>query len=207
MSTDAVLQLTFSSLRCWTTASVFSRPEDFCCGLKSTNSLTHCLCFSASCLILSFCFTLHFTLCTSRSLYFHSAACRMCVCLVFCSPAASPELPPRYLLGQGQRPNTITHVCWYRTQNLSLTDYLRMNQVLTADRSSLAVTTPCTEKCVMDAPHKWRFTCDFWKESPVSPDTGRSLGWRALQFLSNMKGCIINLMRLTREQLFIAVKH
>ncbi|XP_058259564.1 FERM, ARHGEF and pleckstrin domain-containing protein 2 isoform X2 [Hemibagrus wyckioides] len=47
---------------------------------------------------------------------------------MFCSPAASPELPPRYLLGQGQRPNTITHVCWYRTQNLSLTDYLRMNQ-------------------------------------------------------------------------------
>ncbi|XP_057696732.1 FERM, ARHGEF and pleckstrin domain-containing protein 2 isoform X3 [Corythoichthys intestinalis] len=44
------------------------------------------------------------------------------------SPAASPELPPRYLLGQGQRPNTITHVCWYRNQNLSLTDYLRMNQ-------------------------------------------------------------------------------
>ncbi|XP_071373661.1 FERM, ARHGEF and pleckstrin domain-containing protein 2 isoform X1 [Centroberyx affinis] len=47
---------------------------------------------------------------------------------VFCSPAVSPELPPRYLLGQGQRPNTITHVCWYRNQNLSLTDYLRMNQ-------------------------------------------------------------------------------
>lgn len=49
---------------------------------------------------------------------------------VFGSPAVSPELPPRYLLGQGQRPNTITHVCWYRNQNLSLTDYLRMNQVL-----------------------------------------------------------------------------
>ncbi|XP_071011027.1 FERM, ARHGEF and pleckstrin domain-containing protein 2 isoform X2 [Oncorhynchus clarkii lewisi] len=47
---------------------------------------------------------------------------------MFCSPAVSPELPPRYLLGQGQRPNTITHVCWYRNQNLSLTDYLRMNQ-------------------------------------------------------------------------------
>ncbi|XP_072295529.1 FERM, ARHGEF and pleckstrin domain-containing protein 2 isoform X2 [Eucyclogobius newberryi] len=47
---------------------------------------------------------------------------------LFGSPAASPELPPRYLLGQGQRPNTITHVCWYRNQNLSLTDYLRMNQ-------------------------------------------------------------------------------
>lgn len=60
------------------------------------------------------------------------------VCSVFCSPAASPELPPRYLLGQGQRPNTITHVCWYRTQNLSLTDYLRMNQVHTANRSSPA---------------------------------------------------------------------
>ncbi|XP_034091494.1 FERM, ARHGEF and pleckstrin domain-containing protein 2 isoform X2 [Gymnodraco acuticeps] len=44
------------------------------------------------------------------------------------SPAVSPELPPRYLLGQGQRPNTITHVCWYRNQNLSLTDYLRMDQ-------------------------------------------------------------------------------
>ncbi|XP_038162809.1 FERM, ARHGEF and pleckstrin domain-containing protein 2 isoform X2 [Cyprinodon tularosa] len=48
--------------------------------------------------------------------------------LVFGSPAVSPELPPRYLLGQGQRPNTITHVCWYRNQNLSLNDYLRMNQ-------------------------------------------------------------------------------
>ncbi|XP_056131926.1 FERM, ARHGEF and pleckstrin domain-containing protein 2 isoform X2 [Lampris incognitus] len=47
---------------------------------------------------------------------------------LFCSPVISPELPPRYLLGQGQRPNTITHVCWYRNQNLSLTDYLRMNQ-------------------------------------------------------------------------------
>ncbi|XP_014856801.1 PREDICTED: FERM, RhoGEF and pleckstrin domain-containing protein 2 isoform X3 [Poecilia mexicana] len=47
---------------------------------------------------------------------------------IFGSPAVSPELPPRYLLGQGQRPNTITHVCWYRNQNLSLTDYLRMNQ-------------------------------------------------------------------------------
>ncbi|XP_033996766.1 FERM, ARHGEF and pleckstrin domain-containing protein 2 isoform X2 [Trematomus bernacchii] len=46
------------------------------------------------------------------------------------SPAVSPELPPRYLLGQSQRPNTITHVCWYRNQNLSLTDYLRMDQVL-----------------------------------------------------------------------------
>ncbi|KAI4828868.1 hypothetical protein KUCAC02_022940 [Chaenocephalus aceratus] len=44
------------------------------------------------------------------------------------SPAVSPELPPRYLLGQGQRPNTITHVCWYRNQNLSLNDYLRMDQ-------------------------------------------------------------------------------
>ncbi|XP_041861514.1 FERM, ARHGEF and pleckstrin domain-containing protein 2 isoform X2 [Melanotaenia boesemani] len=47
---------------------------------------------------------------------------------LFGSPTASPELPPRYLLGQGQRPNTITHVCWYRNQNLSLIDYLRMNQ-------------------------------------------------------------------------------
>ncbi|XP_051563448.1 FERM, ARHGEF and pleckstrin domain-containing protein 2-like [Myxocyprinus asiaticus] len=47
---------------------------------------------------------------------------------IFSSPAVSPELPPRYLLGQGQRPNTITHVCWYRNQNLSLIDYLRMNQ-------------------------------------------------------------------------------
>uniref|UniRef100_A0A672JDX0 FERM, ARHGEF and pleckstrin domain-containing protein 2 n=1 Tax=Salarias fasciatus TaxID=181472 RepID=A0A672JDX0_SALFA len=47
---------------------------------------------------------------------------------LFGSPAISPELPPRYLLSQGQRPNTITHVCWYRNQNLSLTDYLRMNQ-------------------------------------------------------------------------------
>ncbi len=52
-----------------------------------------------------------------------------CLLSVFSSPAASPELPPRYLLGQGQRPNTITHVCWYRNQNLSLNDYLRMNQV------------------------------------------------------------------------------
>ncbi|TWW57451.1 FERM, ARHGEF and pleckstrin domain-containing protein 2 FERM domain including [Takifugu flavidus] len=47
---------------------------------------------------------------------------------VFGSSAVSPELPPRYLLGQGQRPNTITHVCWYRNQNLSLADYLHMNQ-------------------------------------------------------------------------------
>ncbi|XP_061593532.1 FERM, ARHGEF and pleckstrin domain-containing protein 2 isoform X2 [Cololabis saira] len=47
---------------------------------------------------------------------------------LFGSPVISPELPPRYLLGQGQRPNTITHVCWYRNQNLSLADYLRMNQ-------------------------------------------------------------------------------
>ncbi|XP_062413084.1 FERM, ARHGEF and pleckstrin domain-containing protein 2 isoform X3 [Sardina pilchardus] len=47
---------------------------------------------------------------------------------IFSSPAVSPELPPRYLLGQGQRPNTITHVCWYRNQNLSLNDYLRMTQ-------------------------------------------------------------------------------
>uniref|UniRef100_A0A8B9K973 FERM, ARHGEF and pleckstrin domain-containing protein 2 n=1 Tax=Astyanax mexicanus TaxID=7994 RepID=A0A8B9K973_ASTMX len=52
-----------------------------------------------------------------------------CLSSVFSSPAVSPELPPRYLLGQGQRPNTITHVCWYRNQNLSLTDYLRMNQL------------------------------------------------------------------------------
>ncbi|XP_039622505.1 FERM, ARHGEF and pleckstrin domain-containing protein 2 isoform X3 [Polypterus senegalus] len=48
---------------------------------------------------------------------------------MFYSPAASPELPPRYLLSQGQRPNTITHVCWYRNQSLSLANYLRMNQV------------------------------------------------------------------------------
>ncbi|XP_072429266.1 FERM, ARHGEF and pleckstrin domain-containing protein 2 isoform X3 [Chiloscyllium punctatum] len=45
---------------------------------------------------------------------------------LFCSSAISPELPLHYLLGQGQRPNTITHVCWYRNQSLSLTDYLRM---------------------------------------------------------------------------------
>ncbi|KAL2300983.1 hypothetical protein Nmel_011538, partial [Mimus melanotis] len=48
--------------------------------------------------------------------------------LVFCSLAVSPELPPRYLLGQAQRPNTITHVCWYRNQSLSLSDYLCMIQ-------------------------------------------------------------------------------
>nr|XP_055069921.1 FERM, ARHGEF and pleckstrin domain-containing protein 2 isoform X4 [Misgurnus anguillicaudatus] len=47
---------------------------------------------------------------------------------IFSSPAMSPELPPRYLLGQGQRPNTITHICCYRNQNLSLNDCLRMNQ-------------------------------------------------------------------------------
>ncbi|XP_078065385.1 FERM, ARHGEF and pleckstrin domain-containing protein 2 isoform X5 [Mustelus asterias] len=45
---------------------------------------------------------------------------------IFCSSTASPELPLHYLLGQGQRPNAITHVCWYRNQSLSLTDYLRM---------------------------------------------------------------------------------
>lgn len=61
---------------------------------------------------------------------FSSPSCRLLTLSVFGSPAVSPELPPRYLLGQGQRPNTITHVCWYRNQNLSLTDYLRMNQVL-----------------------------------------------------------------------------
>ncbi|XP_033884504.1 FERM, ARHGEF and pleckstrin domain-containing protein 2-like isoform X2 [Acipenser ruthenus] len=47
---------------------------------------------------------------------------------IFCSLAASPEFPPRYLLGQGQRPNTITHVCWYRNHHLSLSDYQRMDQ-------------------------------------------------------------------------------
>uniref|UniRef100_A0A8B9IHE7 FERM, ARHGEF and pleckstrin domain-containing protein 2 n=1 Tax=Anser cygnoides TaxID=8845 RepID=A0A8B9IHE7_ANSCY len=47
---------------------------------------------------------------------------------IFCSLAVSPELPPRYLLGQAQRPNTITHVCWYRNQSLSLSDYLCMIQ-------------------------------------------------------------------------------
>nr|XP_020641971.1 FERM, RhoGEF and pleckstrin domain-containing protein 2 isoform X2 [Pogona vitticeps] len=47
---------------------------------------------------------------------------------IFCSLAVSPELPPRYLLGQTQRPNTITHVCWYRNQSLSLSDYLCMIQ-------------------------------------------------------------------------------
>ncbi|XP_036970354.1 FERM, ARHGEF and pleckstrin domain-containing protein 2 isoform X2 [Acanthopagrus latus] len=72
---------------------------------------------------------------TSVSMSDHSLAVEVLLlsfCLftlsVFGSPAVSPELPPRYLLGQGQRPNTITHVCWYRNQNLSLTDYLRMNQ-------------------------------------------------------------------------------
>ncbi|XP_040895730.1 FERM, ARHGEF and pleckstrin domain-containing protein 2 isoform X4 [Toxotes jaculatrix] len=71
---------------------------------------------------------------TSVSMSDHSLAVEafLPLCLftlsVFSSPAVSPELPPRYLLGQGQRPNTITHVCWYRNQNLSLTDYLRMNQ-------------------------------------------------------------------------------
>ncbi|XP_055673408.1 FERM, ARHGEF and pleckstrin domain-containing protein 2 isoform X6 [Falco peregrinus] len=40
----------------------------------------------------------------------------------------SNKLPPRYLLGQAQRPNTITHVCWYRNQSLSLSDYLCMIQ-------------------------------------------------------------------------------
>ncbi|XP_060098091.1 FERM, ARHGEF and pleckstrin domain-containing protein 2 isoform X2 [Heteronotia binoei] len=47
---------------------------------------------------------------------------------IFCSVTVSPELPPRYLLGQTQRPNTITHVCWYRNQSLSLSDYLCMIQ-------------------------------------------------------------------------------
>ncbi|XP_074988412.1 FERM, ARHGEF and pleckstrin domain-containing protein 2 isoform X3 [Caretta caretta] len=40
----------------------------------------------------------------------------------------SNKLPPRYLLGQTRRPNTITHVCWYRNQSLSLSDYLCMIQ-------------------------------------------------------------------------------
>ncbi|XP_073708636.1 FERM, ARHGEF and pleckstrin domain-containing protein 2 [Garra rufa] len=63
---------------------------------------------------------------TSVSMSDHSLAVE--VAFTHFSPAVSPELPPRYLLGQGQRPNTITHVCWYRNQNLSLSDYLRMNQ-------------------------------------------------------------------------------
>ncbi|XP_069474214.1 FERM, ARHGEF and pleckstrin domain-containing protein 2 isoform X2 [Ambystoma mexicanum] len=42
----------------------------------------------------------------------------------------SNQLPPHYLFDQGQkqRPNTISHVCWYRNQSLSLTDYLCMIQ-------------------------------------------------------------------------------
>ncbi|XP_044539982.1 FERM, ARHGEF and pleckstrin domain-containing protein 2-like, partial [Gracilinanus agilis] len=45
-----------------------------------------------------------------------------------CSLAVSPEFPPRYLLGQGPKANTITHVCWYRNHSLSLTDFLCMTQ-------------------------------------------------------------------------------
>ncbi|XP_074859817.1 FERM, ARHGEF and pleckstrin domain-containing protein 2 isoform X1 [Carettochelys insculpta] len=40
----------------------------------------------------------------------------------------SNKLPSHYLLGQAHRPNTITHVCWYRNQSLSLSDYLCMIQ-------------------------------------------------------------------------------
>ncbi|XP_065413219.1 FERM, ARHGEF and pleckstrin domain-containing protein 2 isoform X4 [Chrysemys picta bellii] len=40
----------------------------------------------------------------------------------------SNKLSPHYLLGQTHRPNTITHVCWYRNQSLSLSDYLCMIQ-------------------------------------------------------------------------------
>ncbi|XP_065413218.1 FERM, ARHGEF and pleckstrin domain-containing protein 2 isoform X3 [Chrysemys picta bellii] len=47
---------------------------------------------------------------------------------IFCFLAVSPELSPHYLLGQTHRPNTITHVCWYRNQSLSLSDYLCMIQ-------------------------------------------------------------------------------
>lgn len=106
-------------------------------GLKA-NILTHfvssvLLLFCSLLPFLSSSLSLHHIICPSSCL--HLFLCLWSVCLpacllsVFSSPAASPELPPRYLLGQGQRPNTITHVCWYRNQNLSLNDYLRMNQV------------------------------------------------------------------------------
>ncbi|ROI15742.1 FERM, RhoGEF and pleckstrin domain-containing protein 2 [Anabarilius grahami] len=105
-------------------------------GLKA-NILTHFvssvpLLFCSLLPFLSSSLSLHHIICPSSCL--HLFLCLRSVCLpacllsVFSSPAASPELPPRYLLGQGQRPNTITHVCWYRNQNLSLNDYLRMNQ-------------------------------------------------------------------------------
>ncbi|XP_056664582.1 FERM, ARHGEF and pleckstrin domain-containing protein 2 isoform X2 [Monodelphis domestica] len=41
---------------------------------------------------------------------------------------SSYKFPPRYLLGQGPKANTITHVCWYRNHSLSLTDFLCMTQ-------------------------------------------------------------------------------
>ncbi|XP_036610466.1 FERM, ARHGEF and pleckstrin domain-containing protein 2 isoform X2 [Trichosurus vulpecula] len=45
-----------------------------------------------------------------------------------CGNGSSIQLPPRSLLGQGPKANTITHVCWYRNHSLSLTDYLCMIQ-------------------------------------------------------------------------------
>lgn len=85
---------------------------------------------------------------------------------VFSSPAVSPELPPRYLLGQGQRPNTITHVCWYRNQNLSLNDYLRMTQVpLGPDPSQRQALLPRSGFLTLTHSHSWRLTGIPWLTS------------------------------------------
>lgn len=123
--------------RSWRTAPVFySHLFSSLNGMLTLTSL--CLFLLHTCFIPSALFALHVTLgpfLSSHPSVYHSVCLPTCLlaCLssVFSSPAVSPELPPRYLLGQGQRPNTITHVCWYRNQNLSLTDYLRMNQVHT----------------------------------------------------------------------------
>lgn len=74
----------------------------------------------------------------SNFFFFPFLPCTSFLCSVCCSVAVSPELPPRYLLGQTHRPNTITHVCWYRNQSLSLSDYLCMIQVNCFFRSQQA---------------------------------------------------------------------
>lgn len=69
------------------------------CGLIATNLLTHCLCFSALCLLLSFCVILYITLYTSHSLSLHSTACRIAhvfsVLFSGCVSRTAPSLSAR----------------------------------------------------------------------------------------------------------------
>uniref|UniRef100_A0A8B9KC75 FERM, ARHGEF and pleckstrin domain-containing protein 2 n=1 Tax=Astyanax mexicanus TaxID=7994 RepID=A0A8B9KC75_ASTMX len=99
--------------------TIYSAQRTIVVNANANSTLTHLFCMSMPLTFFNSTLSLSIILPVSLS---------ACLSSVFSSPAVSPELPPRYLLGQGQRPNTITHVCWYRNQNLSLTDYLRMNQ-------------------------------------------------------------------------------